>query len=51
MLLSLTFVGMMIFMEGQGVGGHVGDESSPSLCFFSRWFQNVSTQCDSRALL
>ena len=21
-------------MEGQGVGGHVGDESSPSLSFF-----------------
>ena len=24
----------MSIMEGQGVGGHVGDESSPSLCFF-----------------
>ena len=23
----------MIIMEGQGVDGHVGDESSPSLCF------------------
>ena len=25
---------IMIITEGQGVGGHVGDESSPSLCFF-----------------
>ena len=44
----------MNIMEGQGVGGHVGDESSPSLCLvfsFSRSSQMVLTQCDSRAVL
>ena len=40
---------IMINMEGQGVGGHVGDESSPSLCF-SPWSQMVLTQYDSRVL-
>ena len=39
------------FMEGQGVGGHVGDEFSPSLFFFLRGSQMVSKQCDSRAVL
>ena len=38
---------IMIIMEGQGVGGHVGDESSTSLCFFiSRWSQMLLTQRD-----
>ena len=40
----------MNITEGQGVGGHVGDESSPYLCFFSRRSQMVlhnviSVQC------
>ena len=34
----------MIIMEGRGVGGHVGDESSPSLCFF---FTMVSNGVDA----
>ena len=43
---------IMIIMECQGVGGHVGDESSPSLCFFFTMVSNgVVTQCDSRAVL
>ena len=32
--------GNVFFMEGQGVGGYVGFESSLSLCFFlPQWFQ------------
>ena len=43
---------IMIIMEGQGVGGHLGDESCPSLFFFFlRWSQMVLKQCDFRAVL
>ena len=37
---------IMIITEGQGVGGHVGDESSSSLFFF-----NEGLKCDFRAVL
>ena len=38
----------MIIMEGQGVGGQVGDESSPSLFFF---FTMVSNGVDTMRIL
>ena len=37
---------IMIIMEGQGVGGHVGDDCV-LFFFFSRWSQMVLTECDS----
>ena len=41
----------MCFMEGQGVDGHVGDDFCVFVFIFSRWFEMVLTQCDSRAVL
>ena len=39
----------MLFMEGQGVDGHVGDDFFVYL--LPRWFEIVLTQSDFRAVL
>ena len=38
---------IMIIMEGQGGGGHVGDEFSPSLCLVFFFFTMVSNGVDT----